>query len=100
MTYSTVFVPCTNGVSRVEVRTNGTFTKLWTAQGGIAGSPVIGPGALYSISGGRFYAISPRDGHQLGSIAVGVTARFATAALWSNKAYVPTNTGLVAVRIS
>jgi hypothetical protein len=82
------------------VNANGTFTKLWTAQGGVNGSPVAGPGALYSISGGRLYAIWPRDGRVLGSIAVGsATTRFATPALWTNKAYVPTTTGVVAIRV-
>ncbi|MDT4937166.1 MAG: hypothetical protein QOG80_837 [Pseudonocardiales bacterium] len=100
VTGSTVYVPCTNGVSRVQVNNDGSFTRLWTAQGGIAGSPVIGPGALYSTSGDHLYAIWPRDGRQLGSIALGsTTTRFATSAMAGNKVYVPTTTGIVAIQV-
>jgi hypothetical protein len=100
ITGSTVYLPCTNGVSRVEVYPNGKFTRVWTAQGGIAGSPVVGPGALYSVSGGNLYAVHPGTGAQLASFALGSsTTRFATPAMAGNKVYVGTTTGLVAVGV-
>jgi outer membrane protein assembly factor BamB len=96
---STVFLPCTGGVRRVEVASNGTFTAGWTAPNGVNGSPVAGPGAVYSISDGRLYALAPDTGQILGSVALGsATTRFATSAMNSDKLYVPTTTGVVAVR--
>jgi outer membrane protein assembly factor BamB len=101
VTSSTVYVPCTNGVTRIEVHLNGTFTRVWTAQGGIAGSPVAAPGALYSVGNGSLYALSGRTGAQLGSLPLGsATTRFATPALSGNKVYVGTMTGVVAVNVS
>lgn len=99
VTGTTVYLPCTDGVSRVEVLDNGTFMKVWTATG-VPGSPVVGPGALYATANGTLYALSGRDGSRLGSLALGApTTRFATPALAGNKAYVGTTTGVVAVRV-
>ena len=42
VTGATVYLPCTDGVARVDVASNGTFRKAWTATG-IPGSPVAGP---------------------------------------------------------
>jgi hypothetical protein len=100
VTGSTVYLPCTNGVTRVDVRSNGVFTRVWTAQGGIAGSPVVGPGAVYSVSNGTLYALHGRTGARLGSFGLGSsTTRFATPAMAGNKVYVGTMTGLVAVKV-
>ncbi len=97
VTGSTVYLPCTDGVSRVEVYSNGTFSKKWTASG-IPGSPVAGNGALYVLGGSTLYAYSG-GGQRLGSIYVGSTTRFATPALGPNRVYVGTTTGVTAVRV-
>ena len=102
VTGSTVYMPCTDGVSRVNVSSDGSFTKIWTAAG-IPGSPVAGPGALYALggqSGSRLYALNGRTGGVLGSVAVGNTNRFATPMLTGNKLYVGTLTGVVAVSVN
>ncbi len=99
VTGSTVYLPCTTGVSRVEVHRDGSFTRLWTASG-IPGSPVVGPGAVYSLGGTKLFALSGRTGGVLGSIQVGSTTRFATPMIVGNKVYVGTYTGIVAVRVN
>ena len=102
VTGSTVYLPCTDGVTRVDVSKTGTFRKGWTAAG-IPGSPVAGPGALYALggsNGARLYALSGRTGAVLSSVAVGSTNRFATPMLLGNKLYVGTLTGVVAVSVN
>lgn len=99
VTGATVYLPCTGGVTRVDVRSNGTFRKVWTAAG-IPGSPITGPGALYSLGGTKLYAISGNTGRVLSSIDVGASTRFATPMLVGSKIYVGTNTGIVAASIS
>jgi len=99
VTGSTVYVPCTNGVTRVDVFTDGTFVKRWTAAN-IPGSPVAGPGALYSLGGSRLYALNGSTGAVLRSIGVGNTTRFATPMIYGNKIYVGTaDRTLVAVNM-
>ncbi len=97
VTGSTVYLPCTDGVSRVEVYSNGTFSKKWTASG-IPGSPVAGNGALYVLGGSTLYAYSG-GGQRLASIYVGSTTRFATPALGPNRVYIGTTTGVTAVHV-
>jgi outer membrane protein assembly factor BamB len=100
VTGNTVYLPCTDGVTRVDVNSNGTFTKRWTASGGVVGSPVVGPGGVYSLANGRLYALWSGNGLPLGSIALGATTtRFATPALGGNRVYVGTTTGLISVRV-
>ena len=99
VTGSTVYLPCTGGVTRVDVFTDGSFIKRWTAAD-IPGSPVAGPGALYSLGGTRLYALNGSTGAVLGSIGVGNTTHFATPMISGNKIYVGTADGtLVAVNI-
>lgn len=95
---STVFLPCTDGVKRVDVRSNGTWTVNWTAAG-IPGSPITGPGAVYSIGGTRLFAINGATGRTISSIEVGTTSRFATPMLVGRKAYVGTRAGITAVNV-
>ena len=99
VTGATVYLPCTDGVSRVDVHSNGTFTKAWTAQG-IPGSPVAGPGALYALGGNQLYAINGRTGKVISTVVVGSTTRFATPMLAGNRIYVGTLGGVVATTLS
>jgi outer membrane protein assembly factor BamB len=98
ITTSTVYLPCTGGITRVEVNSNGTFSKRWTS-GVVNGSPVAGNGALYALGNGNLYALSGRTGGSLGSIAVGAVTRFATPALGPDKVYVGTTTGVFAANV-
>ncbi|HJQ42552.1 MAG TPA: PQQ-binding-like beta-propeller repeat protein [Jatrophihabitantaceae bacterium] len=99
VTGSTVYLPCTNGVTRVEVSTAGTFTVKWK-QGSVNGSPVAGNGALYTLGNGNLYAVSGSTGQILKSIAVGTTTRFATPALGPSRIYIGTTTGLTVVNVA
>lgn len=98
VTGPTVYLPCTDGVTRVDVTPSGRFVKKWTASG-IMGSPVAGPGALYAVGGNSLDAICGGSGKVLGSVAIGATSRFATPTLVGNKAYVGTLAGISAVTI-
>jgi outer membrane protein assembly factor BamB len=98
ITGSTVYLPCTGGITRVEVNSNGTFTKRWTS-GVVNSSPVAGNGALYAVGNGNLYALSGSTGASLGSIAVGTVTRFATPALGPTKIYVGTTTGVFAANV-
>jgi outer membrane protein assembly factor BamB len=97
VTGNIVYLPCSNGLTRVEVNSNATFTKKWTDTR-VNGSPVVGNGAVFATANGSLYAVGSGDAHY-GSIAVGTTTRFATPALGPNKVYVGTTTGVVGVNI-
>lgn len=98
VTGNVIYLPCTNGLTRVEVNSsNATFTKRWTDPR-VNGSPVVGNGAVFATANGNLYAVSSSD-RAYGSIAVGPTTRFATPALGPNKVYVGTMTGIVAVNV-
>jgi outer membrane protein assembly factor BamB len=99
ITGSTVYVPCTDGVKRIDVRPNGTWAITWGAAG-ISGSPIAGPGALYSLGSSRLYAINGTTGRTITSIVVGSTSRFATPMLVGKKVYVGTLTGVTAVNVA
>lgn len=98
VTGSTVYLPCQNGLTRVEVYRNGTFHKAWT-QAASAGSPVVGNGAIFTVSGSTLYAVNG-SGRVIASYQVGPCTRFATPALGPNMVYVGTNTGVMALRVS
>jgi outer membrane protein assembly factor BamB len=99
VTGTTVYLPCTDGLSRVEVRPDGSFVRVWRSTAA-SSSPVAGPGALYSVNGSNLVAINARNGAQLGSLALGSsTTRFTTPALAGNKVFVATTTSLVAVKV-
>lgn len=95
---NTVYMPCTDGLSRVEVTAAGAFSRVWNIAG-VTSSPVAGNGALYTLSGSNLLAIS-FSGTQVGSIALGsATTRFATPALWGGMVFVGTTTGIVAISV-
>ena len=99
VTGSSVYMPCTGGVTRVDVVSGGTMVKQWTAAN-IPGSPIAGPGAIYALGGSTLYALNRTTGKTLGSIAVGTTTRFATPTLVGNLIYVGTTTGIVAAHVA
>jgi outer membrane protein assembly factor BamB len=99
VTGSTVYLPCTTGIARVDVDASGHFKQLWSFAGATS-SPVAGNGALYAVAGSNLLAISGA-GRQLGSIALGATtSRFATPALAGSKVFVGTNSGVVAFSVA
>lgn len=98
ITGPTVYLPCTEGVTRADVSTSGTFSVRWH-QAAVTGSPVAGNGALYALGNGNLYALSGSSGAILKSIAVGSTTRFATPALGASRIYIGTTTGLTVVNV-
>jgi hypothetical protein len=99
VTYNTAYVPCTDGLSRVDVSSSGSFTRAWHLSG-VTSSPVAGNGALFTVSGSTLLAIN-EHGVQIGSAPLGsATSRFTTPALGGDKVFVGTNAGIVAIRVS
>lgn len=96
-TSNTVYLPCTGGLTRVEVTSGGRFIKRWT-QPAVNGSPVVGNGAIFSASGSTLYAVSA-TGRVIASVNVGAVTRFATPALGPHYTYVGTTSGVVGVHI-
>lgn len=99
VTGGNVYLPCTNGVTRVDIGTGGTFTKVWTAAN-ITGSPIAAPGAIYAVGNNNLYALNGHSGSVLGSTPVGSTSRFVTPMLAGSKIYVGTMSGLVATSVN
>jgi outer membrane protein assembly factor BamB len=98
VTGNTVYLPCTDGLSRVEVSSTGHFRRVWRKPGVIS-SPVAGHGALYTVAGSSLLAINGA-GRTIGSVALGSTpTRFATPAQEGNKVFVGTTRGIVAIRV-
>jgi hypothetical protein len=98
VTGNTVYMPCTDGLSRVEVNAKGQFKRYWRIAG-VTSSPVVGRGALYTVAGSNLLAINGA-GRRMGSIALGSTpTRFATPAQEGNKVFVGTTAGIVAIRV-
>jgi outer membrane protein assembly factor BamB len=98
VTNASVYMPCTNGVTRVDVGPKGNFVARWTAAN-IPGSPVAGPGAIYAIGNRNLYALDRNSGKILGSTPVGATNRFATPMLVGSKIYVGTSAGILAATV-
>ena len=95
------FVPCTDGLLRVGVGAT-TLDRGWKAPAHIAGSPVVGDGAVWSVdaSRGRLYALDEATGTVLTEAAVGTTSRFASPVLTGRIVLVPTLTGVVALTVT
>jgi outer membrane protein assembly factor BamB len=98
VTGNTVYMSCTDGLSRVEVNSRGQFRRVWRMPG-VTSSPVAGKGALYTVSRSNLLAINAA-GKQIGSIALGSSpTSFATPALEGNKVFVGTTAGIVAFNV-
>ena len=95
-----VFVPCVDGIRAVDVG-DGTIRVAWhTPVHAATGPAVVGGGAVWSvgIDNGVLYALDQQTGAGIASLAVGSVEHFATPTLWHGLVFVPTSTGVVAVR--
>jgi outer membrane protein assembly factor BamB len=95
-----IFVPCTDGIRAVDVG-SGKIEIIWhAAVPSATGPPVVGGGAVWSIGieDGVLYALNQRTGSLIASVKVGDVEHFATPTLWDGFAFIPTASGLVAVR--
>jgi len=97
-----VYVPCSDGLRAVRIDDAGRMQPLWHAALSIAGSPVVGGGRVWALDqdAGVLYALDPATGAARSHVAVGVTSRFATPALYGRDVLVPTMHGLTIVATS
>jgi outer membrane protein assembly factor BamB len=95
------FVPCTQGLLRVQVGAR-TLTAGWRAPANVAGSPVLGAGAVWTLDNraGQLYALDEGTGRTLSSASVGAVSRFASPVLSGSRVLVPTMHGITALSIS
>lgn len=96
---SSAFLPCQNGVQRIDVSGN-SLRRVWTAAPSIVGSPVVGGNTVWALDAkaGVLHALSRSDGHPVASVDVGTASRFASPTLAGSLVLVPTMNGVVAVR--
>jgi outer membrane protein assembly factor BamB len=95
-----IFVPCSGDIAAVHVLPDGSIQKLWRTTSGAGEPPVVGGGAVWSLSlaSSRLFALDPKTGATLQSISVGPIPHFASPTLWRGFVYVGTLAGVVAVR--
>lgn len=94
---STAFVPCIEGLQRVQVGPGGILTLGWRAND-VPGSPVIGGHTIYAVNPrGTLYALDLDTGRERASISIGATSRFSTPTLFESHVFVGTMNGVVAV---
>jgi outer membrane protein assembly factor BamB len=96
------FLPCADGVAawRVDLA-GGGLTKVWQADGAVAGSPVVAGDAVLAIdqSAGRLVALDAGSGRQRATVDIGAVSRFATPLLYAGRAIVGTMDGLAEVSL-
>jgi outer membrane protein assembly factor BamB len=97
---SAAFLPCQNGVQRVDV-SGGRLRRAWTAPSSVIGSPVVGGGAVWALDtdAGDLHALSESTGRTIASRRVGAVTRFASPTLAGSLVLVPTTQGVTAVRV-
>ncbi len=96
-----VFVPCDDGLRRVQVGPGTRLALGWQAPQQVTGSPVVGGHTVYSLDPqGTLYALNLDNGTVRTMISVGRTSRFATPTLSGKYVYVGTLTGVAAVTVS
>jgi outer membrane protein assembly factor BamB len=96
---SSAFLPCQNGVQRVDV-TGGGLRRVWTTSPSITGSPVVGGEAVWTLDtkAGELHALSRSTGRTIASRRVGPVSRFASPTLAGSLVLVPTLHGVTAIR--
>lgn len=97
---SSAFLPCQNGVQRIDVSGDG-LRRVWTAASGIEGSPIVGGDTVWSLDtkAGDLHALARSTGRTIVSYHVGPVSRFASPALAGSLVLVPTLHGVTAVRV-
>ncbi|HYS35031.1 MAG TPA: PQQ-binding-like beta-propeller repeat protein [Pseudonocardiaceae bacterium] len=94
-----IIVPCPEGPMAVTIAANGTPSVAWHAPVAAGGSPTVGGGAIWVVDydAGVLYALDPADGHVRARVDIGTAPHFASPTLSGSRAYVGTNSGVVAV---
>ncbi|MCO5997838.1 outer membrane protein assembly factor BamB family protein [Actinoallomurus rhizosphaericola] len=98
---SSVFLPCEQGLQRVDVTGGDALRRVWRAPGNVKGSPVVGGGAVWTLDtdAGVLHALAESDGHSLASRRIGEVSRFASPTLAGSLVLVPTMRGVTAVSV-
>jgi PQQ-like domain len=93
------YLPCTEGLLRADV-SGRTLRAGWRAAG-VAGSPVLGGGAVWALDtgGGALHVLDAAGGRELARAAVGPVSRFASPVLTGNRVLVGTLTGVTSLTI-
>ena len=95
-----VYLPCSGGVLQLRVE-GSRLTRGWQAQQQITASPVVVGTTVWSVQqDGALYGLDAATGKQRALVQVGDVSRFATPAVSGNALFVPTLSGLTAVRLS
>jgi outer membrane protein assembly factor BamB len=99
---ATVFLPCRDGVAALRVAPSGAISKLWQADGAVAGSPVVVGSTVLAIDqdGGRLVALDAGSGRQRAAVDVGELSRFATPMLNGSIAVLGTMTGVSEIALT
>jgi polyvinyl alcohol dehydrogenase (cytochrome) len=94
-----IIVPCPEGPMAVAIAANGTPSVTWHAPVAANGSPTVGGGAVWVVDydAGVLYALDPGNGHVRAQLTIGKAPHFASPTLSGARAYVGTNSGVVAV---
>jgi outer membrane protein assembly factor BamB len=93
---STIYVPCRTQLRQIKIGTDGSINAGWTYSGA-GGPPVIGGGAVWTLTGSTLYALDPASGKELAGISVGTLPHFASPTLWRGQVFVGTMTGVIAI---
>ncbi|MEV5704176.1 PQQ-binding-like beta-propeller repeat protein [Actinoallomurus sp. NPDC052274] len=98
---SSVYLPCEEGLQRVDVTGGGGLRRVWRAPGDVKGSPVVGGGAVWTLDtdAGVLHALSESDGRSLAARRIGEVSRFASPTLAGSLVLVPTMRGVTAVSV-
>lgn len=96
---NTEYLACHSGSAKaITVNTNGTASVTWTAKASVNGSPTVGGGAVWIVSGGGvLFALDQNTGAVKAQISVGSVPHFVSPTLSGQHAYVGTNNGVVAI---
>jgi len=96
-----VFVPCTNGVTAVDVA-SGRVALAWRASGVRLASPIVAAGAVWAIDVDTsiLFALDPGSGAVLYRLGLGSTTHFSTPAATQGFVVAPAGTSIVTVAVA
>ncbi|HEX2805085.1 MAG TPA: hypothetical protein VHN80_02815 [Kineosporiaceae bacterium] len=94
------FLPCTEGVRRIEVRGRSLATG-WQAAA-VTGSPVFGGGAVWAldVTAGDLHVLDAATGRPITSRHVGEVSRFGSPVLSGRAVLIGTMTGVRALSVT
>jgi outer membrane protein assembly factor BamB len=97
-----VFVPCSDGIRRIQVSSDAHMTMGWHAPSHVTMPPVIEGHTLYSLSSdGTLHALNVDTGTQRTQLNLKTTLpHFATPTVSGNHVFVGTMSGVIAVTVS